>query len=201
MPFTVNILHTDRIERYFTSVPEAAQKQLRQSVKKALKKAHQEALIQISRRYTIGMSATERDLREFIYTGGSVSAALVGRGRSRGALNFAITPKSVSPDGKAWTSKGGYMGEILSGAKGRLSSDWAWIRLRGGNVHLARRSEANMNKRDKASIKGLKVFWSVSTPQMLLHKDVLPKVTEATRAALEEAFLKGIKRRLLGTAS
>ena len=62
-------------------------------------------------------------------------------------------------------------------------------------MHLARRSDTTA--RDKDSSKDLHIFRTVSTPQMLGNEDVSKKVSEVTKATLEEVFAKGMERRLL----
>lgn len=185
----------DDLRRYLAAMPRETESVLRSSVNRAVKAAHNEALIQITRKYTISMSGVEKDLREFTARGGSIVARLVGSGRPRGALNFHVLPSERNPSPHAWTSKRGYIAEILHGAVEDISRDYFWIRLKGGNVHLARRRDTTA--RDKDSSKDLHIFRTVSTPQMLGNEDVSKKVSEVTKATLEEVFAKGMERRLL----
>lgn len=184
----------DDLRRYLAAMPRETESVLRSSVNRAVKAAHNEALIQISRTYTISMQGVERDLKEFTAKGGSIVAKLIGRGRPRGALNFDISPSEATPK-RAWTSKSGYRAQILRGVSKTVSRDYFWIELKGGNVHLARRQDPSA--RDKDSNKDLHVFRTVSTPQMLGNKDVAEKVSEVTKATLEDVFAKGMERRLL----
>lgn len=185
----------DDLRRYLAAMPRETESVLRSSVNRAVKAAHSEALIQITRKYTISMNSVEKDLHEFITHGGSIVARLTGRGRPRGALNFNVRPSEPNPSPHAWTSKQGYIAEILHGAVEDVSRDYFWIRLKGGNVHLARRLDSNA--RDEDSNKDLHIFRTVSTPQMLGNEDVSKKVSEVTKAKLEEVFAKGMERRLL----
>lgn len=184
----------DDLRRYLAAMPRETESVLRSSVNRAVKTAHNEALIQISRTYTISMRNVERDLKEFLAKGGSIVAKLASRGRPRGALNFDISPSEANPK-RAWTSKSGYRAQILRGVSRAVSRDYFWIELKGGNVHLARRQ--NPSARDKDSNRDLHIFKTVSTPQMLGNKDVSEKVSEATKQTLEEVFAKGMERRLM----
>ncbi|MDO5115995.1 MAG: hypothetical protein Q4D58_07875 [Synergistaceae bacterium] len=186
----IEIRGLEDIKRYLEAMPDEAGSVLRTSVNRALAAAHREALIQISRRYTISMQGVEKELREIRAKGGSIAAKLESRGRPRGLLNFNVHPKKETP-APAWTSKRGYATEILSGQFEDISRDYFWIALKGGSVHLARRAEPS--KRDK---KNLRIFKTVSTPQMLGNKDVAEKVTEVTKATLEEIFARSMERRL-----
>lgn len=181
----INLDGAENLRRYLEAMPRETETVLRRSVNRALKTAHTETLIQITRTYTISMNAVEKDLKEFVAKGGSIVARLSSRGRPRGALNFNITPAERSPK-PAWTSKTGYTAEILRGQRKPVSKKYFWIRLRAGNVHLARRDG-----------KKLRVFHSVSTPQMLGNETVSKKVTEVTKAELEKVFAQGMERRLL----
>lgn len=184
----------DDLRRYLAAMPRETESVLRSSVNRAVKAAHNEALIQISRRYTISMAGVEKDMKEFIAKGGNIVAKLTSRGRPRGALNFDISPSESSPK-RAWTSKTGYIAQVLRGTAKPVSRDYFWIELKGGNVHLARRRDTKA--RDKNSSKDLRIFRTVSTPQMLGNEDVSKKVSEVTKATLEEVFAKGMERRLL----
>ena len=108
----------DDLRRYLAAMPRETESVLRSSVNRAVKTAHNEALIQISRTYTISMRNVERDLKEFLAKGGSIVAKLASRGRPRGALNFDISPSEANPK-RAWTSKSGYRAQILRGVSQR----------------------------------------------------------------------------------
>ena len=189
----IEIRGLEYIEKCLEAVPGEAESVLRQSVNKALQIAHREALIQISRRYTISMQGVEKEFKEIRAKGGSIAARLESRGCPRGAMNFNVYPKEGSPF-PAWTSKRGYATEILSGQFEDVSPDYFWIALKGRNVHLARRKDPS--KRDKESNKDLRIFKTVSTPQMLGNEEVSEKVVEATKAALENIFSAAMERRL-----
>lgn len=190
----IEIRGLEDIKKYLEAMPNEAESVLRTSVNKALKTAHREALIQISRRYTISMQGVEKEFKEIQAKGGSIAARLESRGRPRGARNFNVHPKEENPTPHAWTSKRGYASEILSGQFEDIGPDYFWIALKGRNVHLARRRDPS--RRDKESSKDLRIFRTVSTPQMLGNKDVSEKVTEVTKAALEDIFSAAMERRL-----
>lgn len=187
----IEIRGLEDIKKYLEAMPDEAESVLRTSVNKALETAHREALIQISRRYTISMQGVEKEFNEVKAKGGSIAARLESRGRPRGAMNFNVSPKEGSPS-PAWTSKRGYASEILSGQFEDIGPDYFWIALKGRNVHLARRRDPS--RRDKESSKDLRIFRTVSTPQMLGNKDVSEKVTEVTKAALEDIFSAAMER-------
>lgn len=102
----IEIRGLEDIKKYLEAMPNEAESVLRTSVNKALKTAHREALIQISRRYTISMQGVEKEFKE------------------------------------------------------------------------------------------IQAIRTVSTPQMLGNKDVSEKVTEVTKAALEDIFSAAMERRL-----
>lgn len=186
----------DDIKKYLEAIPDEAESVLRQSVNKAVQIAHREALIQISRRYTISMQSVEKEFKEISAKGGSIAARLESRGRPRGAVNFNVNPKEGSPS-PAWTSKRGYATEILRGQFEDVSNDYFWIQLKGGHVHLARRSkEKEIVNGKEVSVTRYRVFRTVSTPQMLGNEEVSEKVTEVTKAALENIFSAAMERRL-----
>ena len=192
----IEIRGLEDIKKYLEAMPDEAESVLRTSVNKALETAHREALIQISRRYTISMQGVEKEFNEVKAKGGSIAARLESRGRPRGAMNFNVSPKEGSPS-PAWTSKRGYASEILSGQFEDISSGYFWIRLKGGHVHLARRSKEKETVDGKeVYVNRYRVFRTVSTPQMLGNKDVSEKVTEVTKAALEDIFSTAMERRL-----
>ena len=70
----INIDGLKHINAWLTAMPEEANAVLRSSIRSALKAAHNEALIQISRRYTISMEATEKNIREIMSLGSPANA-------------------------------------------------------------------------------------------------------------------------------
>lgn len=193
MAVELNIENLQIIRRFLEELPEEAEKVFRSSANSALKKAHREALIQISRRYTIGMAAVEKDLKEIAVRGGSAAATLYSRGRPRGARNFNVRPYGAPDPG--YTSRSGYAAEILRGSARSVSRDYFWLRGRGGNVIFARRIDAGDHSKGSTKSANLEVFSTVSTPQMLGNEEVFEKVSEVTKTALEELFAKGMERR------
>lgn len=182
-----------KLQRFLAAMPDEAAGALRTAVTAALKAVHTEALIQISRHYTIGMPAVEKELRAVgISGGGSLVAQLKSRGRSRGALNFNVTPRQEKPS-RPWSSKEGYNVEVTRGQKKHIGREYFWTILRGGNTHLVRREQSS----DRKGRGKIKVFQSVSTPQMLGNPAVAEKVGEKARATLEEVFARAMDRRLL----
>lgn len=189
MAISIEIKNLDRIEELIKSIPEEAEKELRKAVNKAEEAAHREALIQITRVYTIKMEAIAKEFTSIRASGSSLQAILQSRGRTRGAGNFNVTPKNMNPN-PAWISKIGYSAEIIRGQTSHLSKDYFWLRGKGNNVHLFSRE----NRSDRGNV--FKRFSTVSTPQMLGNEAVISKVQDITLAELEAVFIKGMERRL-----
>lgn len=190
MVISVEIKNLDRIEQLIRAIPAEAEKELRKAVNKAEDAAHREALIQITRVYTIKMEAIAKELVGIKASGSSLQAILKSRGRPRGAGNFNVYPKNMNPD-PAWTSRSGYSAEIITGKTSQLSRNYFWLSGKNNNVHLFKREDNTRKHRNDYEI-----FASVSTPQMLENKEVMDKVTEVTLTQLEAVFMKGMERRL-----
>ena len=86
----------EHLKEYLAAMPSETESVLRRSAKRAVQAGHNEALIQISRRYTISMNATERNLYEETGNGSAIYAQLIAKGRRRRIFNFEITPKKLS---------------------------------------------------------------------------------------------------------
>lgn len=179
-------------EQHLNTCPKEAQESLREAANKAADAAYREALIQITRVYTIDMANTARDMEVVNARGGSLMAYFRTRGRARGALNFNVQPRATSPS-PGWTSKRGYSVEIIRGQFEDISSHFFWLRGRNGNVHLFRRNDPGSRKNGA----DYKRFSTVSTPQMLNNEKVMERVEEVTFATLEQVFTRGMDRRLM----
>lgn len=191
----IKLENNDDIRRYLAAMPRDAESVLRSSVRRAVRVGHDEALIQISRRYTITPVATERNLYE-IMAGGSVPyAQLVAKGRRRRVANFNISPKSNPARG--WTSSKGYDVEIVHGQKSHLPPQLFWVRTKNGPVLTSYKFDDELGPRGGKVRKGYESpFTGLSTAQMLGHQDVESKVNAKIRETLEEVFAKGMERRL-----
>jgi len=185
----VEIKNLDRIEQLIGAMPKEAEKELKKAVNKAEDAAHREALIQITKVYTVKMEAIAKELIGIKASGSSLQAILKARGRPRGAGNFNVYPKNVNPD-PGWTSRSGYSAEIITGKTSQLSRDYFWMSGKNNNVHLFKRKDSSKRGKD------FKIFATVSTPQMLENENVIDRVAEVTLAQLEAVFMKGMERRL-----
>ncbi|MDD2351506.1 MAG: hypothetical protein PHD08_08575 [Synergistaceae bacterium] len=189
MVISVEIKNLDRIEQLIRAMPKEAEKELRKAVNKAEDAAHREALIQITRVYTVKMEAIAKELIGIKASGSSLQAILKSRGRPRGAGNFNVYPKNVNPN-PGWTSRSGYSAEIITGKTSQLSSNYFWLSGKNNNVHLFKRADSSKRGKD------FEIFATVSTPQMLENENVIDRVAEVTLAQLEAVFMKGMERRL-----
>lgn len=195
MPIEIGIGNAAEIEKFFLAVPADAKKQLRLSANRAGEAAHREALIQISRKYTIGMSAAEKDLRLTRATGDSAVSILRSKGRPRGARNFNITPFLTPSPGRGASSKGGYSVEIERGARRKVQK-YFWLQTSSG-PHLFRFIHGGgRGKRGGKVRSGYRIFKTISVPQMLENEEVVSKVSDITLRTLEDTFAKGMERRL-----
>ncbi len=189
MVISVEIKNLDRIEQLIRAMPKEAEKELRKAVNKSVAVAHREALIQITRVYTVKMEAVSKELKGFRASGSSLQAILQSRGRPRGAGNFNVYPKNMNPD-PAWTSRSGYSAEIITGQTSQLSRNYFWMSGKNSNVHLFKRTDSSRRGKD------FEIFATVSTPQMLENENVIDRVAEVTLTQLEAVFMKGMERRL-----
>lgn len=189
MVISVEIKNLDRIEQLIRAIPAEAEKELRKAVNKAEDAAHREALIQITRVYTIKMEAIAKELVGIKASGSSLQAILKSRGRPRGAGNFNVYPKNINPD-PGWTSRSGYSAEIITGQTSQLSRNYFWMSGKNSNVHLFKRTDSSRRGKD------FEIFATVSTPQMLENENVIDRVAEVTLTQLEAVFMKGMERRL-----
>jgi len=189
MVISVEIKNLDRIEQLIRVMPKEVEKELRKAVNKSVAVAHREALIQITRVYTVKMEAIAKELTGIKASGSSLQAILKSRGRPRGAGNFNVYPKNVNPD-PGWTSRSGYSAEIITGKTSQLSRDYFWMSGKNNNVHLFKRIDSSKRGKD------FEIFATVSTPQMLENENVIDRVAEVTLSQLEAVFMKGMERRL-----
>lgn len=189
MVITVEIKNLDRIEQLVKAIPKAAEKELRKAVNKAEQAAHREALIQITRVYTVKMEAVAKELTGIRASGSSLQAMLKSKGRPRGAGNFNVYPKNMNPD-PGWTSRSGYSAEIIAGKTSQLSRNYFWLSGKNNNAHLFKRKDSSRRGKD------LEIFATVSTPQMLANKGVINRVAEVTLTQLEAVFMRGMEHRL-----
>ena len=189
----INIDGLKHINAWLTAMPEEANAVLRSSIRSALKAAHNEALIQISRRYTISMEATEKNIREIMTLGSPANAQLIAKGRRRRIFNFDISPKKEPDTG--WTSFDGYDVEIVRGQKHHLPNSLFWVRTKNGPVLTSYKTKTG-KRGGKERVGYNSPFSGLSTAQMLGNEEVAEKVSEVTKSTLEEVFAKGMERRL-----
>lgn len=186
----------EHLKEYLAAMPSETESVLRRSAKRAVQAGHNEALIQISRRYTISMNATERNLYEETGNGSAIYAQLIAKGRRRRIFNFEITPKNSPKTG--WTSPRGYDVEVVRGQKSRLPSSLFWVHTKNGPVLTSYKFDTKPGKRGgKVRVGYDSPFTGLSTAQMLGHEDVESKVNQTMRETLEDVFAKGMERRLL----
>ena len=189
----INIDGLKHINAWLTAMPEEANAVLRSSIRSTVKAAHREALIQISRRYTISMQATEKNLQEITSRGSPASAYLLAKGRRRRIYNFKIAPKKEPETG--WTSSDGYDVEIVRGQKHHLSKSLFWVRTKNGPVLTSYKTERG-RRGGRMRVGYNSPFSGLSTAEMLGSKEVVEKVSEVTKSTLEEVFARGMERRL-----
>lgn len=193
MPVEVRIENIAEIEKYLLAMPEDTKKQLRLSANRAGEAAHREALIQISRNYTIGMAATEKDLHLTRAKSDSIVSILWAKGRPRGARNFNITPFLTPSSKKGASSKSGYSVEIEKGNRRKIKK-YFWLQTAAG-PHLFRYVYENgKGKRGGKIRKGYRIFKTISVPQMLENENVGTIVGEVTLRTLEDTFARGMTR-------
>ena len=97
MVISVEIKNLDRIEQLIRAIPAEAEKELRKAVNKAEDAAHREALIQITRVYTIKMEAIAKELVGIKASGSSLQAILKSRVVRAGQVILMFIQKILIP--------------------------------------------------------------------------------------------------------